>query len=132
MIWPEALIAFVIALVVAALLISVAGYRWPVGTAAWPGAMFVFLLLFLGVWAAGVWMDGVGPQLWGVFWVPFIATGVLLGLMILALAPEAEPPSTAAELPAGEPGTPTGKTVGLLFWIVLLLLASLVLAAYWF
>ena len=36
------------------------------------GLIWLFLLLFLGTWAGGVWLSPFGPSFYGVYWIPFI------------------------------------------------------------
>ncbi|HYW97036.1 MAG TPA: hypothetical protein VE870_15690 [Bacteroidales bacterium] len=47
---------------------------------------FAFVL-FLAIWAAGVWFTGVGPQVINVSWVPMVFVGILVALILAAMTP---------------------------------------------
>jgi hypothetical protein len=74
-------VALIIALIVGGLF-AVGGARGP-----WPNIVWFFLVLFFATWAIGVWADPVGPQIYGVSWVGFFVTAVLIGLLIAAATP---------------------------------------------
>jgi hypothetical protein len=52
-----------------------------------PWASFVafFLLIFLASWAGGVWLQPMGPFLWGYQWVPFLLVGLIFALFLAAI-----------------------------------------------
>lgn len=55
--------------------------------AAWGVILFLFVILFLGIWAGGVWIEPFGPEAWGVAWLPFLFVGLILALVVAAAAP---------------------------------------------
>jgi hypothetical protein len=46
-----------------------------------------FIVLFLLIWAGGVWIRPFGPELWGVAFIRFFIVGLIATLFTLALAP---------------------------------------------
>ena len=69
---------------------------------AWPVALWFFLLIFLGTWALGAWLEPIGPRVLGVRWAPFGLVAVVLALVIAAVVAAVEGPPTKG--PTG-PGT---------------------------
>jgi hypothetical protein len=88
---------FVIALALSLFLAVFLGWR-PRGkmeSTAGISALFLFMILFLAVWAGGVWITPFGPALWGVYWLPFVVVGILTALLLLAAgAPPPRRPRT--------------------------------------
>ncbi len=44
----------------------------------WDNYWSSFLMMFLGLWAAQVWIDPMGPVFAGVSWLPLLLAGVYL------------------------------------------------------
>ena len=53
----------------------------------WNKAWSFVFVLFLAIWAAGLWFTGVGPQVANVSWVPMIFIGLLVALIMAAMTP---------------------------------------------
>jgi hypothetical protein len=49
-----------------------------------------FIVLFLLIWAGGIWLRPMGPELWGVRFLNFLIVGSLATLFLLALFPARE------------------------------------------
>lgn len=47
----------------------------------------LFLLIFLATWAGGLWIEPVGPVMWGVSLAVFIVVGGLVALIVAATLP---------------------------------------------
>ena len=47
---------------------------------------FIFVM-FLAIWAAGLWFTGIGPQIANVSWVPMIFVGLLVALIMASMTP---------------------------------------------
>jgi hypothetical protein len=45
--------------------------------------MFMAVILLMS-WAGGVWLRPIGPAAGGVYWLPFVLTGLLVALLIAA------------------------------------------------
>lgn len=88
-------IAIVVALVFTAILVAIFG-RGGYEEGGWATALIVFGVLFLTSWAGGVWLTPVGPQLFGVPWLPFVLMGFVAALLLSAMSP-ARPPRTMRE-----------------------------------
>jgi hypothetical protein len=129
--------ALLIAFLIAVLLTAVFGWRHPSRRqeeATLPGAFFLFLILFFFIWAGGAWIGPFGPVLWSSAWLPFLLVGVVIGLFLLAVSEPPRPPrQRAVQKPApGEtdPVPPRVILYGAVFWILLLVLLAVVIAAY--
>ena len=55
-----------------------------------------FLLLLLGSWAGGIWLQPVGYLDWRFYWIPFLVVAFVLALL-LSFIPLSRRPRTAAE-----------------------------------
>jgi hypothetical protein len=63
----------------------------------------LFFVIFLATWAGGLWIQPVGPVMWGVSFTVFIVVGVLVALMVAATLPTprhrtAHPPPTGGPI----------------------------------
>lgn len=52
---------------------------------------WLFLLVLLATWAGGVWISPVGPDVGGLFLLPFIIAGLLVILFLLAFTKQSGP-----------------------------------------
>ena len=53
----------------------------------WESIPFFFLVVFLVIWAGGIWMTPIGPTVWGVYWLPFLVIGLLFMILLAATSP---------------------------------------------
>jgi hypothetical protein len=125
---------FVIALVIALILTLIFGVGF--GGRGWgTGLLIFFIVLFLGTWAGGLWVAPHGPPLWGAAWITFLIVGVFIALLLAALMPPSrkpEPPGmrvTERETEA-EGVEPAALAFGAFFWILMIGLVILIIAAY--
>ena len=121
MIFPHATLALLLALIFAAVLAAAFGVRGP-----WVAPWAVFLVMFLGIWAGGVWITPVGPALYGVYWLPFMLTGLIIGLLVAA---------SSDHRPNASEGAVTQKEatrigVSTFFWVMVALLILVIFAYY--
>lgn len=126
----EFLIAIVIALLVT--VIFAYGLSW---NGPWPSFWWFFLVILLASWAFGLWARPFGPAVFGVFWAPFLAFGLVVALLLAAAAPpDRRGPPRAPDLPSehDEDVAAGGAVValGVFFWIVVLVLLSAVVVGY--
>ena len=101
--------------------------------ASFPGFVGVFALLFLFVWAGGIWVGPQGPAWLGVSWLTFLFLGVFMTVLILAAAPRRRHGS--ADDPADKEGDPLSKAhpgivLGGFYWLALMLLGVAILVHY--
>lgn len=109
--------AIVVALVFTAILAAIFG-REGYEEGGWATALILFGVLFLTSWAGGVWLAPVGPQLFGVPWLPFVLMGFVAALLVAAMSP-ARPPRTAREArEQAEAQEVVGTTASAFVWIL--------------
>jgi hypothetical protein len=101
------------------------------------GLFWVFLLIFLGTWAGGIWMKPFGPVLWGVHWLAFLLIGIIIALVLAVTGPRPGPrgrKQTINMLERVEQEKKMEKAtyvaLGLLFWILFGVLVSAILVRY--
>lgn len=125
--------AFIVALLLSLLLIPVVGRRRPGGDQGWGAAIFFFVLLFLFIWAGGIWVAPaeIGPRMYDIYWVPFFIVGIIVALLIAAI-PWHYPQTT--HVPAEEEvraESAAATVFGVFFWILAIVLIGVIIAAYW-
>ena len=138
MFYIDFLYALFVAILLAAVLIGLLGWRRPASSSAPADILFLFVILFLLVWAGGIWIEPFGPAMWGGYWLPFVAVGVI-ALLLLAAAgssgrhrvrrydtSEVEPARVAEE----EAGRAVAVAFGAFFWFLLLALTAAIAAHY--
>jgi len=117
------------ALIIALFLGTVfAAFGWR-GT--WEGIWVFFLVMFLFIWAGGIWARPYGPVIWGINWVPFLLFGLLLGFLLMAAAPAVRPErGQRAEGPDAAAKNRQALAVNFFFWILLFTLALAIAVRY--
>jgi hypothetical protein len=73
---------FVVAIAILLTVIFGSGYRER-GAASF---IMYFVILALGIWAIGGWIDPFGPTLFGVYFLTFSIAGLFLAILIAAIA----------------------------------------------
>lgn len=131
--------ALLVALVAMSFLMLLTGSAREYG----PSGTLLFVLLFLFVWAGGVWLAPIGPALGGVYVLGFVLVGLILTLLFAALAPPPRtlpPPDVQLESPevvearAQAESTEVaavGFGLGVLFWVLVALLFFAALFSYY-
>lgn len=56
----------------------------------WASFLSFFAVMFLAVWAAGLWLTPTGPEAYGVSWLSMLTVGLIVGLLLAASGPAAE------------------------------------------
>ncbi len=87
MFWIDLFFASIIAFVFSILLTVVLGWRRPGASGIWPSVFFLFMLLFFGVWAGGIWLIPFGPKMLDIYFLPFLVSALAFSLIIIALIP---------------------------------------------
>ncbi|MFP4250107.1 MAG: hypothetical protein ACLFU7_10645 [Armatimonadota bacterium] len=124
------LMALVVALVFAAILVYGFARRAPGPMA---GFLFFAFILFFAVWAGAVWITPIGPEMWGVPWVTMVLVGLIIAMIIAAVAAPVPPEPTAPDREGIAPPASAGWGCGLLFWLTIAVLLVAAVARYtWF
>ncbi|MCF8145810.1 MAG: hypothetical protein K9N21_18020 [Deltaproteobacteria bacterium] len=122
MVIPEFFVSFVIAVILTGLYVLVtrkSGRR--------TGLIWLFLLIFLAIWAGGVWIRPFGPTLWGLHWLVFVLAGLMIGLLLIIILPRKPPAGRHETLNMlerveleKELETLTYITLNIFFWILII------------
>lgn len=133
MVWSIFVFAVFLAIIFTLLGLSVFSWRRPGAAeneAAAASAVFLFLLLFLGIWAAAAWVTPRGPVYYDVPWVTMLVLGIIVFLFIVALTAAASPRSQPVEPSerAGPTEAATAAGVGVAFWFLMVVLLVTALA----
>jgi hypothetical protein len=115
----EAVFAFFFSFALAYLFAAAFDRRGPWGTT-WSMALVAFGIVL----AAGLWIEPFGPPVYGLYFAPFIVTGLLVMLLFAAI-----PVGVATRRPTTK-GSVTGDiALGMTFWIMIVALAAVSLVA---
>jgi hypothetical protein len=105
--------ALLVAFVFAGIFSFLLNYRGP-----WGKFWAFFLIIFLGVWAASLWVYPVGPLWYDVAWIPLLFVGLLIALLLSA----ATFPTTARKIKEtdykSEENELLVSSVGIFFWLI--------------
>ncbi len=126
------LIAFLVALFMSLLLIPFRRPRSAQAKASTAvGVLFLFFILFLGTWAGGLWITPFGSAWLGVYWMPFVVTGLVVALLLAATDQSSRRSYERKETDPDHVGHAALATAfGLLFWILIMALAIAIVAGY--
>lgn len=122
--------AFVVALIAAAIFYYGLGRRAP-----WSAFWIFLLIFFFTAWAGSIWMQPVGPLIWGFAFLPVLFLVILVGLILAAASGDrttrridraTETEITETEVPAA--GAGAAVALGIFFWtfIGLLIVAIII------
>jgi len=98
----------------------------------WGSLWAFFLIIFLAIWAAGLWVRPYGIETFGITWVPVAFFGVLFALVVSAAAP----PSNRRTMQKEEKIDPEAKNKPALvafsayFWLLMVVLAIAIILGY--
>jgi hypothetical protein len=140
MVLTDVAVAFLVAVTVSLALVWVFGWRHPRRADSRPLTwMFVFLILFLGAWAGGLWLTPIGPLLWGTYWIPSLVVAILIAFVIAAVTPSRPPrgdrvpgerPTAAGRHAEAQKRVNANVLFGGFFWILIIALMAAVFMAY--
>ena len=86
MVIPEFFASFIMAVILTGLYMFMtreAGQR--------TGLIWLFLIIFLAIWAGGIWLRPFGPTVWGIHWIVFLSVGLIIVLFLFILIPRKAP-----------------------------------------
>lgn len=126
----ELITAFLIAAVLATLLTTAFGWEHPRRSGLGPALLFLTLVLFMATWAGGIWMTPFGPDMFGVYWLPFVIIGIFVALIILATVPPRRPQTV--EQARKQAGVQEGaqRVLGASFWLIIVVLVAAIITHY--
>jgi hypothetical protein len=122
------LIALGVAVVLSFVLVQVIGRE-----RALAGFLVFMAVILLMSWAGGVWLRPIGPVAGGVYWLPFVLTGLLVALLIAAFhytkeVREAPLPLSTQERKVHDVKVTT--EAGALLWVLLVVLIVIIAVSY--
>ena len=94
------------------------------------GLLFFFLMLFVAIWAGGIWLRPVGPPVGGVSWLGFVAVAVALALILAALTPARRPPPVPPASNEARSAEVAALTLSIFFWIAMVALLFVIALHY--
>ena len=101
------------------------------------GLIWLFLLIFLVTWAGGAWLRPMGPALLGIHCLSFLMVGALFALLLFIIIPRRTPRGRQETLDMLESMEREKEleavayiTLGIFFWILLVLLAASILGVW--
>jgi len=131
MFFIDLMIVFGIAVILSLLLAGPFAWRRPGQGVFWGNVFFLFLVFFFISWAGGVWLPPFGPVLWGAYWMPFVLTAVIVGLLLLALVPPRRPRTRReAIIQQAKEETAARTTLDFFLWILVLGLLIAIIVRY--
>lgn len=119
--------SFFLALIIAVVLVLIFSYGFN-SRGPWGSFWTFFLILFLGIWAAAMWVNPAGPYVYGIAWLPALLVGITLALLLAAATPtNTRTTSTTTADPDRARATArpeddaAAAAVGVFFWGLLIL-----------
>lgn len=116
MLWADLLFALIVALIFTA--VFAGGLRRP---GPWAGWWWFFVIVLLAGMIAALWVEPIGPPLWGVAtWLPILWLALLFALLLAAAS---QPPPPVQRRPPAvegeEAATAATVVIGAFFWLLL-------------
>ncbi|HEV8244381.1 MAG TPA: hypothetical protein VGP93_01300 [Polyangiaceae bacterium] len=131
MLWSDILVALLVALVFSGVFASVVRWGGPhTGRIGAAGLLIFFCLMFLATWAGGLWMPPLGPPAWGVSWLNFALVGLVMAAVIAAAGAPGRPRRARAGATALDQSDTAGLGLTIFFWVAVVILLLMVIAAY--
>jgi hypothetical protein len=126
MILAELIFALVIA-VFFTLIFAVLGLR----PRSWTRLLAFFFVVFLAAWAGGIWITPVGGSLLGVYWVGFFVVGLIIALVLEAVAAFSPRSPRARELETEKKEEESIEpAIGVFFWILFFAFVLVIILGY--
>ncbi|MFO7964030.1 MAG: hypothetical protein R6U50_08940 [Desulfobacterales bacterium] len=87
MLWIDLVLIIFLAFILSGIVSWGLGWRHPAKTEAIGASfLFLFLILVLSLWAAGLWITPRGPVIYDTPWLELLIIGVFIALIILAVS----------------------------------------------
>jgi hypothetical protein len=127
MVLSDILFSFILSLIIA--IVFAVGFK---NKGPWGTIWAFFLLIFLAVWAASIWVSPVGPLLMGYSIIPVAIVGVVFALIVVASAPpdsiQTMRENKALDISMGE--KPALNSYSVYFWLVMAILVLIIVFGY--
>lgn len=94
----------------------------------WGSFWAFFIIILLAVIAADIWISPIGPHFEDLYWVPPIAAGLVIALLLAATTPS---PKARSEMTAENKRTKeeaVAVALGTFFWFLIIFLVVLIIA----
>ncbi|WP_017732017.1 hypothetical protein [Nafulsella turpanensis] len=104
----------------------------------WGNFWTFFVVLFLSIWAASLWVSPFGPVYWGIAWIPLLFIGIIVALLLSAMpSPPANTETSASDNGMDENASRKDFGIGVatlsgIFWMFLVILLVAVVIGYTF
>lgn len=128
MLFVHIFMALIFALIFTAIVVGGFRQRGP-----WASLAMFFIVLFLATWAGGIWIHPIGRPLWGTYWLPFLAVGLIVALLLAAVAPIEGEESTVKLIDQKKREKEKRRVMGVLggfFWALIIVLIAAIIARY--
>ena len=127
----DLLLALGTALILSIIFVAIFGWKRP-GSATGDMASFLFLffVLFLATWAGAVWMQPLGSDILGSYWLGFVISGILFTLFLMAIIPPLRRKPEPEEKPDTETAESAPEKLGFYFYLMLIVFAIMIIISY--
>lgn len=129
--WINILFSIIIAIIVTG--VFAIGFK---NKGPWGAISSFFLIIFLAVWAASLWLTPGGSLSWGYALIPVAIVGVVFALIISASSPPGNRKTIRftrkAEAGLREKEGPETNPYGLYFWLVAVALVIIIAFGYFY
>lgn len=92
----------------------------------WGSFWAFFIIVLLGILAADIWISPIGPYFGDIYWVPPIAAGLIIALLLAATTPSPQIRSEKEVRKKSSKEEAAAVALGTFFWFLILFLVILV------
>jgi len=97
----------------------------------WVSFLAFFFVVLLAAWAGGIWIAPVGPSVAGVYLISFVTVGLIVALILGAVAyPRLSKHSDKEVDKQAQETSNKERPVDLLFWVLIIILLIAIIAGY--
>lgn len=98
----------------------------------WGNFWAFFIIILLAIFAADIWISPVGPYWGNTYWVPPLATGLIIALLLAATTPSPKSRKSleTSRKTTGEKSAATALDI--FFWFLIIFLVGIIVAGYIF
>jgi len=103
----------------------------------WSSALIFFLIVFMASWAVGNMAEGLGPEIGGFYYVPYLIGAIIIALLLAAATPfrlyhhrESIIEKEERKLAEGQERSPFDAAYDKFFWAFLVALLILIILGY--